>query len=53
MTQPATARDPICGMDVDTATARWTSDQKGKRYYFCAKGCKDAFDADPGKFLRK
>ncbi len=45
------ARDIVCGMDVDEATAQWKSEYKGETYYFCASGCKDAFDNDPEKFL--
>jgi len=40
-----TATDPICGMAVDVATARHTSERGGVRYYFCCAGCKAAFDA--------
>ena len=43
--------DPICKMEVDPATAQWTSEHDGKTYYFCAPGCKSAFDADPEKYL--
>jgi xanthine dehydrogenase accessory factor len=46
---PAPARleatDPICGMMVDVATARYTSERDGQTYYFCCAGCKTAFDA--------
>ena len=45
------AKDPVCGMDVDEKTAAATSEYKGKVYYFCALGCKRAFDADPEKYL--
>jgi YHS domain-containing protein len=38
-------------MDVDPATAQWTFDYKGERYYFCAPGCKASFEQDPEKFL--
>ncbi len=41
--------DPICKMEVDPATAQWTSKHDGKMYYFCAPGCKEMFDQDPGK----
>ena len=41
------AIDPICKMDVDTATAELFSDYEGKRYYFCAPYCKQTFDVDP------
>ncbi|HEV8635084.1 MAG TPA: YHS domain-containing protein [Chloroflexota bacterium] len=47
----ATAKDPVCGMDVDPATAKQKSDYQGQTYYFCAPGCKKAFDADPEKYL--
>lgn len=42
---PPEAIDPICGMAVDIATARYTSERDGQTYYFCAAGCKAAFDA--------
>jgi YHS domain-containing protein len=45
------AIDPVCKMDVDEKTAVATSDYKGKSYYFCAVGCKVAFDKDPEKYL--
>jgi YHS domain-containing protein len=37
------AIDPICGMEVDVATARWTAERDGQTYYFCAPGCRRAF----------
>ena len=40
---------PVCGMDVDVATAP-KSVFKGKTYYFCSQGDKDQFDATPDKF---
>ena len=46
----ATATDPICGMSVNTAEAKAagrTSTHGGRTYYFCAPGCKEAFDKDP------
>ena len=45
------AKDPICGMEVDEKSAAATSEYRGKTYYFCAVGCKKAFDADPEKYL--
>jgi xanthine dehydrogenase accessory factor len=38
-----TAIDPICGMEVEIATARWTAERDGQTYYFCAPGCRRAF----------
>ena len=45
------AMDPVCKMTVDEKKAAATSDHKGKRYYFCAPGCKRAFDQNPEKYL--
>ncbi|HZC30580.1 MAG TPA: YHS domain-containing protein [Gaiellaceae bacterium] len=45
-------RDPICGMDVDPKTAKHTAQFEGKTYYFCAPGCKKAFEADSRKYVR-
>lgn len=45
------AKDPVCGMEVDPATAAAKSEYKGQTYYFCAPGCKQAFDKDPEKYL--
>lgn len=46
-----TARDPVCGMDVDKQTAQWKSEYQGQTYYFCAPGCKRSFDKEPEKYL--
>ena len=45
------AIDPVCKMEVREAKAAATSEYKGKKYYFCAKGCKIAFDKEPEKYL--
>ena len=45
------AQDPVCKMEVDENAAAATSEYKGSTYYFCAPGCKTAFDADPEKYL--
>jgi len=39
--------DPICGMKVDPATAKFSSVKDGKTHYFCSAGCKKKFDAPP------
>lgn len=46
------AKDPVCGMEVDPKKAAAKSDYKGQAYYFCAPGCKRAFDKEPEKFLK-
>ena len=45
------AIDPVCGMQVDEKKAAATSEYKGTNYYFCAAGCKKAFDQNPEKYL--
>ncbi|HSJ52976.1 MAG TPA: YHS domain-containing protein [Anaerolineae bacterium] len=47
------AQDPVCGMMVDPKTAAGKSEYKGQTYYFCAMGCKRAFDQDPAKYAGK
>jgi len=44
------AKDPICGMMVDTTKAKYKSQLAGKWVYFCCAGCKDAFDRQPEKY---
>jgi Cu+-exporting ATPase len=43
--------DPVCGMSVDPATARYRCEHGGQRYYFCARGCLERFQANPLKYL--
>lgn len=50
---PHTAIDPVCEMEVEVATARWIAEHDGETYYFCAPGCKTAFEKDPATFLSK
>ncbi len=45
------AIDPVCKMEVDEDTAEFKSDYNGTTYFFCAPGCKKAFDENPENFL--
>lgn len=45
------AIDPVCKMTVDEASPAATSEYQGKTYYFCAHGCKVAFDENPKRYL--
>ncbi len=45
------AVDPVCHMEVEVSTAKWISEHDGETYYFCAPGCKTAFEKDPSAFL--
>jgi xanthine dehydrogenase accessory factor len=54
--EPATrevAVDPVCGMEVEVATARYTHEHEGRTYYFCAASCKMRFAENPGQYLSK
>jgi xanthine dehydrogenase accessory factor len=48
---PASAIDPVCGMTVEIATARWQAEHEGQTYYFCCPGCKRSFEKEPEKYL--
>ena len=43
------AKDPICGMMVDKATAL-TAERSGRTYYFCSAACQRTFE-DPEREL--
>jgi YHS domain-containing protein len=45
------AKDPVCNVMVDIATAKLTSNYHGATVYFCAAGCKRVFDNDPERYL--
>ncbi len=45
-------KDPVCGMEVSRTTAIEEFVYQGKPYYFCSGGCREAFEAEPDKYLR-
>ena len=45
-------KDVVCGMQVDPAKAAGTSNYQGQTFYFCSKGCKAKFDANPSQFVK-
>jgi Cu+-exporting ATPase len=48
---PALERDPVCGMNVNPATAKHVHEHAGKKYYFCGASCIDKFKATPLRYL--
>jgi xanthine dehydrogenase accessory factor len=44
------AVDPICGMSVKMARAKYVSEYRRAKFYFCCAGCKQAFDQQPEKY---
>ena len=53
LSKPASAldRDPVCGMNVNPATAKHIHVHGGKNYYFCCAGCLQKFKTNPGNYL--
>ena len=48
---PIKQKDPVCGMDVNPATARFKTLHNEKEYFFCCAGCLGKFQANPEKIL--
>ena len=46
-------KDPVCGMNVNPATAKHRVEHAGKTYYFCGGHCAERFQAEPEKYLAK
>jgi Cu+-exporting ATPase len=44
-------KDPVCGMNVNPATAKHRLKHAGMSYYFCCANCAEKFKADPVKYL--
>jgi Cu+-exporting ATPase len=43
--------DPVCGMEVDSATSVLSFEYDGTTYWFCGKGCLLEFKDDPEQYL--
>ncbi len=43
--------DPVCGMTVDPASAKYRADYDGVTHFFCSSGCQAKFVANPTKYL--
>ncbi len=48
--EPEEAIDPVCGMTVDVATARYRSEYNGQTYYFCCPACRKTFEKSPAEY---
>jgi len=44
-------KDPVCGMNVNSASARHVHEHGGNKYYFCCGHCLEKFAANPGQYL--
>ena len=50
MTTQARVTDPVCGMQIDPATAAGQREYQGQTYYFCGAPCLAKFNADPARY---
>jgi len=46
------ARDPVCGMTIDKATAAGSFQYKGMTYYFCSANCENLFRKNSEKYIQ-
>jgi len=53
MKSATVVKDPVCGMDVETATAAGHTEHKGQTHHFCSAECKKKFDRNPEQFVDK
>jgi P-type Cu+ transporter len=53
MKTTAVVKDPVCGMDIEAATAAGQTEYKAQTYYFCGLKCKEKFDLNPEQYLGK
>lgn len=45
-------KDPVCGVFVDLQTSI-SSKHMGQNFYFCSPACKENFDKEPMKYIKK
>ena len=50
---PETAIDLVCGMTVTADESSRPFEYEGTTYYFCAPGCRVAFEKDPNKYIEE
>lgn len=43
----ATAKDPVCGMDVDPVATEHRAEHEGDTFHFCSAGCREKFVTAP------
>ncbi|MGD0757833.1 MAG: heavy metal translocating P-type ATPase [Candidatus Sulfotelmatobacter sp.] len=48
---PVLETDPVCGMNVNPATAKNTHAHGGKKFYFCSAACTEKFKSNPAEYL--
>jgi Cu2+-exporting ATPase len=51
--KPVMMKDPVCGMEIEPATAYGKTEYAGKTFYFCSKHCEEEFKKNPEKYASK
>ncbi len=51
MTSTTVVKDPVCGMEIEAATAAGQIEHKGQTYHFCGAKCKEKFNRNPAQYL--
>ena len=46
----AKVKDPVCGMTINSESAKARKELKGQTYYFCSSGCAAEFEANPERY---
>ena len=46
-----TVKDPVCGMNVNPATSKYSHHRNGDSFYFCGARCLEKFKAEPARYL--
>ncbi len=46
-------KDIVCGMQIDESIAFAKSSYQEKEYSFCSLICKERFDAEPEKYIKR
>ena len=49
--EDAMVTDPVCGMEIDPASAAGSLEHDGATYFFCSVGCLERFAASPTEFV--
>ena|GEM_PF-462074 len=46
-------RDPVCGMEIDEKSTKFSTEYLGKTYFFCSESCKSKFEKNPEHYIEK
>lgn len=53
MEKTTVVKDPVCGMDIEAATAAGRTEYEGQTYFFCGSKCKAKFELKPEQYAGK